>query len=228
MPHKEELHRLRKENRALKKKLYKLEKANFADTEAPKNHADCYKAQNYFSFLFSRLRAKDFYDKAAKYFRNSLWITRIFRWGVLLYQYLQAGAFVLLYTAAFILIIPILLAVSALTLVLTLLLRNRNAVRLLREAKEEVVFLIVDQKDDFDGMALAAEAARHPEKSVLIVSPFFLSRRGVGEETRMFVCYRKESENVYILRNYFFFYFRRRLLKKGIYKIEEIHPESQK
>lgn len=228
MPQKEELHRLRKENRALKKKLYKLEKANFSDTEASKNHTDCYKAQNYFSFLFSRLRAKDFYDKAAKYFRNSLWITRIFRWGVLLYQYLQAGAFVLLYTAAFILIIPIFLAVSALTLVLTLLLRNRNAVHLLREAKEEVVFLIVDQKDDFDGMALAKEAARHPEKSVLIVSPFFLSRRGVGEESRMFVCYRKESENVYILRNYFFFYFRRRLLKKGIYKIEEIHPESQK
>lgn len=228
MPHKEELHRLRKENRALKKKLYKLEKANFSDTEASKNRADCYKAQNYFSFLFSRLRAKDFYDKAAKYFRNSLWITRIFRWGVLLYQYLQAGAFVLLYTAAFILIIPILLAVSALTLVLTLLLRNRNAVRLLREAKEEVVFLIVDQKDDFDSMALAEEVARHPEESVLIVSPFFLSRRGVGEESRMFVCYRKESENVYILRNYFFFYFRRRLLKKGIYKIEEIHPESQK
>ena len=117
---------------------------------------------------------------------------------------------------------------SALTLVLTLLLRNRNAVRLLREAKEEVVFLIVDQKDDFDSMALAEEVARHPEESVLIVSPFLLSRRGVGEESRMFVCYRKESENVYILRNYFFFYFRRRLLKKGIYKIEEIHRESQK
>lgn len=228
MPQKEELHRLRKENRELKKKLYKLEKANYADIEQPQSHADCYKAHNYFSFLLSRLRAKDFYDKAAKYFRNSLWITRIFRWGVLLYQYLQAGAFVLLYTAAFLLIIPILLAVSALTLILTLLLRNRNAVRLLREAKQKVVFLIVDQKDGFDGMALAEEAARHPDATVLIVSPFFLSRRGVGEETRMFVCYRKESENIYILRNYFFFYFRRRLLKKGLYEIEEIHMESQK
>ena len=97
MPQKEELHRLRKENRELKKKLYKLEMATYADSEQPKSHADCYKARTYFSFLLSRLRAKDFYEKAARYFRNSLWITRIFRWGVLLYQYLQAGAFVLLY-----------------------------------------------------------------------------------------------------------------------------------
>lgn len=231
MPQNEELHRLRKENRELKKKLYKLEKASQTDAELTQSNTDCYKAHNYFAFLLSRLRAKDFYapvQKAAKYFRNSLWITRIFRWGVLLYQYLQAGAFVLLYTAAFILIIPILLAVSALTLVLTLLLRSRNAVLLLRELRQDVVFLIVDQKEGFDGMALAEEAARYPDSTVLIVSPFFLGKRGVGETEKMFVCYRKEAENIYILRNYFFFYFRRRLQKNALYHIREIHVESQK
>lgn len=231
MQQKEELHRLRKENRELKKKLYKLEKASQTDFEPPKSNTDCYKAHNYFAFLLSRLRAKDFYapvQKAARYFRNSLWITRIFRWGVLLYQYLQAGAFVLLYTAAFILIIPILLAFSLLTLVLALLLRNRNAVHLLHEARQDVVFLVVDQKESFDAMALAEESARHPDSTVLIVSPFFFSKRGIGETEKPFVCYRKEAENIYILRNYFFFYFRRRLQKNGLYQIREIHIESQK
>ena len=231
MSQNDELHRLRKENRALKKKLYKLEKANFADIDPHNVNTDCYKAKNYFSFLFSRLRTKNFYEpvqKAAKYFRNSLWITRIFRLGVLLYQYLQAGAFVLLYTAAFILIIPILLSVSVLTLILTLLLRAHNAARLLRVTKQDVVFLIIDRKEDFDGMPIAMEAEQHPDATVLIVSPFFLSRRGIGENDHVFVCYRKEAENIFILRNYFFFYFRRRLLKTGVHPIREIHVLSQK
>lgn len=227
MSQNEELHRLRKENRELKKKLYKLEKASQAEADAPKSNADCYKARNYFSFLFSRLRAKNFYDKAAKYFRNSLWITRIFRWGLRLYQYLQAGAFVLVYTALFILIIPILLVVSAITLVLALLLRNRGAIRLLREARQDTVFLIVDQKEAFLPEVLADAAARYPDSTVLIVSPYFLGKRGIGENEDMFVCYRKEAENIFILRNYFFFYFRRRLQKDGLYQIREIHIDEE-
>lgn len=231
MPQNEELHRLRRENRELKRKLYKLEKASQAEHTAPEDNTDCYKANNYFSYLLSRLHKKDFYatvQKATKYFRNSLWVTRIFRWGVLLYQYLQAGAFVLLYTAAFIMIIPILLATSLLTLGLTLLLRNRNAVYLMREARQDVVFLISDSKEGFDAEYLRTEAERYPDSTVLIVSPFFLNRKGIGSKDNWFVCYRREQENVYILRNYFFFYFRRRLQKNGLYHIREVHVKSDK
>lgn len=230
MSQNEELHRLRKENRALKKKLYKLEKAAQADS-AEEDNTDHYAESNYFSFLLSRLRAKGFYPtvkKAAKYFKSSLWITRIFRIGLLLYQYLQAGAFVLLYTAIFILLIPILLAVSLLTLGMTLLLRNRNAVLLMRQARRDIVFLLVKNKDGFDAEVLQKEAARHPDATVLIVSPFFFRKNGIGKNTKMYVCFRKESENIYILRNYFFFYFRRRLQKKGGYQISEIPLASQK
>ena len=91
MSQNEELHRLKKENRELKKRLYKLEQE--AALEQPDTDAESgYTASNYFAFLLSRLRKKDFYasaQKATKYLRSSLWVTRIFRWGLLLYQYLQ-------------------------------------------------------------------------------------------------------------------------------------------
>ena len=230
MSQNEELHRLKKENRELKKKLYKLEKAAGAKVPEPETDHSCFAANNYFAFLLACLRKKDFYtsaQKVTKYLRSSLWVTRIFRLGVLLYQYLQAGAFVLLYTAIFILIIPILLAGALVTLILTLLLRSRNAAKLQKALRRDAVFLIPGSKEGFDRAFLAKEAESYPDSTVLIVTPFFLKQQGIGENSNWFVCFRKESEDVYILRTYFFFYFRRHLKKDGQHTIREVHMNGK-
>lgn len=231
MDDREEIRRLKKENRELKKKLYKLEKETHAEQPHTEDNSDCYRAGNYFAFLLARARKKDSFstaEKIARYFRNSLWVTRIFHWGVLLYQYLQAGAFVLLYTAIFIMVIPIMLALTALTLILTLLLRSRNAIKLLRESRQDVVFLIPGSKENFDRELLFREAKSYPDSTILIVTPFFFRKEGIGDNNDWFVCYRKEGDNVYILRSYFFFYFRRRLQKSGMYQIREVHTFEKK
>jgi len=221
----EELHRLRKENRELKKKLYKLEKAAQTETPETENDADCYNENSYSSYLFARLRKKGFYapaKKVAKYVRSSLWLTRLFRLGVLLYQYLQAGAFFILSTAAFILIVPILLAVAVITLGFTILLRRQHTVKLKKEVKHDIVFLFPSGKNEFDPDRIREEVARHPGATVLLVSPFFLGRKGIGDGKSMYITFRKEQENVYILRKYFFFYFRKHLRKEGTFHICEI------
>ncbi len=226
MEEREEIRRLKKENRELKKKLYKLEKETHTEMPVAEDNSDCYRASNYFSYLLARTRKKDFFatiEKFAKYFRNSLWVTRIFRWGVLLYQYLQAGAFVLLYTAAFILIIPIMLALTLLTLILTLLLRSQNANRLLKSSRRHVVFLIPKSKEKFDKDILRAKASAYPDSTVLIITPFFFRKTGIGTCEDWFVCYRKEYDNIYLLRNYFFFYYRKRLQKEVRYDICEVY-----
>lgn len=231
MEDRKEIRRLKKENRELKRKLYKLEKETHSEQPADEDNSDCYRANNYFAYLLAKARKKDYFaavEKFARYFRNSLWVTRIFRWGMLLYQYLQAGAFVLLYTAAFILIIPIMLALTALTLVLTLLLRSRNAKKLLKESRRDVVFLIPNSKESFDPDALGKEARAHPDSTVLLITPFFFKKRGIGTSEDWFVCYRKEDNNIYILRNYFFFYFRKRLQKEGRFEMHEIHLGGKK
>lgn len=231
MEDREEIRRLKKENRELKKKLYKLEKEAHTEQPPAEDSSDCYRASNYFAYLLAKARRKNFFasaEKIARYFRNSLWVTRIFRWGLLLYQYLQAGAFVLIYTAAFILIIPIMLALTALTLILTLLLRNRNAKKLLKEARRDAVFLIPNGKESFGRDFLGEEARAYPDSTVLIVTPFFFKKIGIGTSEDWFVCYRKEENNIYILRNYFFFYFRRRLKKEGRFAFREVHLGGKK
>ncbi|MBQ4150605.1 MAG: hypothetical protein IJC81_02230 [Clostridia bacterium] len=217
----DEIRRLKKENRDLKKKLYKLEASSLGENDnSDEKH---YSSQNYFSFLFSKIKQNKFFPTLRKYFRNSLWITRIFRWGLLIYQYLQAGAFVLLYTALFILIIPIILTFGALVLILALFLRGDNARLLFKELGRNIVFVIPKNKTNFDKNSLKSIASSHKESSVLIVSPFFMKKSGIAEKEKMYICYRKEYGNVFIMRNYFFFYFRRRLKKEQLYNIEEIY-----
>ena len=218
-----ELHRLRKENRALKKKLHNLEKSNSTPKPSPEKSGNCYNANNYFSYLLARMREKSFYSSVLKFLKPSIWVTRIFRWLLILYQYIQAGAFVILYTAVFILVIPILLVITAITLIATLVLRKRNADRLLEKLKTDVVFIIPNGKDAFDKESLLARCKEHCDSTVLIVSPFFLEKTGITDDKeRMYVCYREETENVFILRNYFFFYFRKCLQKTHIHNITEI------
>lgn len=223
-----ELKKLRREDRALRRRIRTLEQqgAGAAPVEHP-NDAAAFDAGNYFSYLLARLRQKSLFARAEKitrYFRSSMWVTRLFRYGMLIYQYLQAGAFVILYTALFILIIPILLSLSLATLVVTLILRKKNADKLIAACTErgsEVRFVLIPVKEDFDAAALRAEAAKTPEASVLIVSPFFFRRCGIGKSEDMYVCYRGEGGNAVILRKYFFFYLRRRMRHAEYFSITE-------
>ena len=223
MHNRDEIKRLKKENHDLKKKLYKLEKkAGFE--ENPKDFS-AFNANNYFSFLISKLKRKSFYsyfEKATKYFKNSLWLTTAFRIGLLIYQYLQAGAFLLLYTTAFIIFIPVTLAVSLTTLATTLLLREGNCRALLKLLTKDVEIIIPESKEAFDRIAIEEKLTENEGKSVLIVTPFFLGKKGFGDNKKMFVCYRKERDNVFILRRYFFFYFRKKMKKEQTFNINEI------
>ncbi len=225
MSERDEIKRLKKENHELKKKLYKLETRVHESEDKKQDDFKCFGANNYFSFLLSKIKRKSFYsyfEKATKYFRNSLWITSAFRIGLLIYQYLQAGAFFILYTAVFIMFIPITLAVSLITLAVTLFLRERNGRVLLRLLDKDIAIIIPESKEAFNRAAIEEKIAEQSGKSVLIVTPFFLKKKGVGDSKKMFVCYRKERDNVYILRRYFFFYFRKRMKKEQTFDISEV------
>ena len=140
----------------------------------------------------------------------------------MIYQYLQAGAFFILYTAAFIIFIPITLAVAVITLAVTLILRERNGKVLLGLLKKDTAIIIPENKEAFNRSAIEEKIAEHEGKSVLIVTPYFLEKKGIGESKQMFVCYRKERDNVYILRRYFFFYFRKRMKKEQTFDTSEV------
>ena len=225
MSDRDEIRRLKKENYDLKRKLYKLETKVHATEEEKHHDSSGFEANNYFAFLLSKLKSKNFYSlfkRIAKYFRNSLWLTSIFRFGLLLYQYLQAGAFFLIYTAVFILFIPITLSVALIILIITLVLRSRNKKTLIKQLQKEIAFIIPSNKEAFDRIEIEKRISENEGKTILLITPFFLKKKGVGDNDDMFVCYRKERENVFILRRYFFFYFRKCLRKEQTFKTEEI------
>ena len=118
-------------------------------------------------------------------------------------------------------LIPIALSVSLLTLIVTLILRRRNANRLLAECGERVRFILIPSKDDFSPARLRAEAAKTPDETVLVVSPYFFRRIELSDAEDMYVCYRNEYENVCIIRRYFFFYLRRRMRRAEYFTVTE-------
>ena len=120
-------------------------------------------------------------------------------------------------------LIPITLSVSLITLIVTLILRDRNAKKLLNLLEKDVTVIFPENKDAFDRIAIEEKITENEGKSVLIITPFFLKKKGIGDSKQMFVCFRKERDNVYILRRYFFFYFRKRMRKEQMFNIDEIY-----
>ena len=82
-------------------------------------------------------------------------------------------------------------------------------------AKNIFVFLPARNDEEssfFRGNCL--EFASKKDCAVLIVSPYYIFKKGLGGK-KFFFSLREDSKNVYIVRRYAFFYLRNRLLDKA-------------
>ena len=87
----------------------------------------------------------------------------------------------------------------------------------LLDKKRIFVFLPI-RTDRFEESSFFAgnclDIASRKNCAVLIVSPYYISKKGIGENN-FFFSVREESKNVYIVRKYAFFYLRKRILDRS-------------
>jgi len=125
---------------------------------------------------------------------------------------LRAGAFVLLATVLFVVILP-LTAVMMLAILLTALLGARKTNRRLRDETKErricVLFLAADTPNVFL-FANAQDLAKRGY-TVLLVSPYLLSPRGM-KKGHFYCTARAESEHIFLVRRYYFFSLRKHVI----------------
>lgn len=138
-------------------------------------------------------------------FRMLRMILQIIGWIVTL---LRAGTLIVLTTIVFFVLLP-LLAVLLVIVPLIALLDRRKSIRRLSEAlsdSREVVFFFTDGPVTAQS---AADLARDG-RTVLLVSPHWISGRATnGSSARFYVNLRRESERVFLIRRYFYFCARR-------------------
>lgn len=139
-------------------------------------------------------------------FRMLRIILQVIGWGVTL---LRAGTLIVLTTIVFFVLLP-LLAVLLVIVPLIALLDRRKSKRRLSDAlsdSREVVFFFTDGSVTAQS---AADLARDRQRTVLLVSPHWISGRATnGSSARFYVNLRRESERVFLIRRYFYFSARR-------------------
>ena len=142
-----------------------------------------------------------------RHFRMISFLLRLVGWIV---TFLQTGALVLLTTAILFVILPLIVAFAA-GIVLTALLDTRNSLRRLRkQLSGRRVYVFFGIPGDF-GVKSIREFAAGENTAVLVISPFWLSAKGLNKRY-YYVNIRRESKHLFLVRRYFFFPIRKKLL----------------
>lgn len=162
--------------------------------------------------------------------QNSLWMLsrRILEWlrrfriaafllraATLIWSVLQAGTAVILSTLVLLIALPLLTSLM-LGILLTTLLEARKCNRFLLEKTEgkTVYVLFLPQKNSAFFAANVRDLARDPSRTVILVSPYWISSRGLEGKGYFYCTLRRETESVYLIRRTYFFALRRRVLAK--------------
>ncbi len=122
----------------------------------------------------------------------------------------------LLVSAVFITALPFLLLFSLVTFLVVIFrarVTNRRMTEKLADKRVRVMILpdSVTFRDDTFAERSAKAMSKEPNTAVLVVSPYFMSPRGLGGRG-MFFTVREEAENLYLVRRCYYFLLRRQVL----------------
>ena len=229
------LRREKRENAALKRELAALKNSLASDLNADfKTSGKPYKSQlekerhelittgtvnarrfskkSYLRYLIQSVKESGiglFFSRIARFWRR-------LRLARTITAVVAAVIAALLVSAVFITILPFLLIFS-LVVLLAAAFRARIANRMMTErltGKRVRVIVMPDSvtfRDDTFAERSAKAMSREPNTAVLVVSPYFMSPRGLGGRG-MFFTVREEAEDLYLVRRCYYFLLRRRVL----------------
>ena len=163
--------------------------------------------------LFTHTPIYTHWKNLLAYFRRFRTVTFILRTLTLLLSIVETGALVILSTAVFLVILPILAALM-LGILITARIEskrtNQNLLRTTQSKRSYVLFLPLQSAPFFS--ATVKEFAANGDV-VFLVSPYWISPKGVSKG-RFYCTARKEAEGIYLVRRYYFFSLRKHVLSQ--------------
>lgn len=176
-------------------------------------------SQNYLFFLIGLLqssRAVRLWQKYVKYFHRFRFVTtavRLFPWILLL---ISTNTLLYAVAAVAVILIPfLLLAVLSLTASALIRYKDTNS-RMAKRLTEKTVYVFFPERtkefaDAHFWKANILDLAKSKDNCVIVVSPFFLSPRGLNGQ-RFYFNVRHEKINVFLVRRHYFFSLRKHVL----------------
>lgn len=151
-----------------------------------------------------------FWQRILTYVRRVRMISFAVRILGYLFAILQTGTLVLLTTALFFIVLPILCTVVVVLLLTTFLDVRKSRRRMEREIGERCVYVFFNLGSF--GAETAIELAKGEDRICLSVSPYWLTADG-HRGNRFYLNVRREDEHFFLIRRYFFFHIRKKILK---------------
>ena len=208
--------------------LQKNEKSSFSNSISESfferiQNEKSFKNRSYLFYRSSLLQRSHGYHLWHQYltvFRKIKLISLLFRLYSYLLVLLQLGTAFFVVILGFLLLLPFLLLGASIVIFSSLLLyrrENKHMVSILKN-QNTLVFFPTHRDELAEGSFFRAHieelSARH-DTSILIVSPYFWSGKGIAG-TRFYFLLRKEKENVYIARKHYFFSLKQAVLNKNL------------
>jgi hypothetical protein len=176
-------------------------------------HVRLSRQKNFFAYVLSFMRkasAFRYWQKGLAYFRRFRLIAVSLRIAAAALAFLETGALVILTTAVFLIVLPFLGALMLGVLITALLESRRTDRHLSRVIEGSGVYVLFMSEEP--SAFFAQNVASLAEKGiVLIVSPHLILSRGIGQG-RFYCTARLECKNVYLIRRYYFFHVKKKLL----------------
>lgn len=154
------------------------------------------------------------FRRALEWLRRFRLVTQLVRILTLVWSVLQTGATVILFTLLFLIALPLLVALM-LGILLTALLETRRSNRLLLTKTEgrQVYVLFLPRAQGSFCAANAYDLSTRQGCTVIAVSPYWISSKGLGEE-HFYCTVRREASSLYLIRPFYLFPLKRHVLSK--------------
>ncbi len=141
-------------------------------------------------------------------------VTLILNISAAILTVLETGAWLLLSTALFLVILPLLFATALGILLLSIWESRRNRRKLTCAIVGKQVYVLFPTEQE-NGFLLQNAKELSERGTVLLISPYLLSAAGgLNERPRFYTTVRQEAPNIFSVRRYYFFRLRKRLLNK--------------
>ena len=148
------------------------------------------------------------------YFRRVRLVAYLLRLSLLLLTALEAGVLAVIATVLLLFLAPpVLLFTIGVTLALLVEAPRRNRRFRQETAQKRIYVLFLTESGGTFFKANARSLAARKNTVVLIVSPYWISPRGIAGKG-FFCTARRECENVYLVRRYYYFSLKRSVLDK--------------
>ena len=153
------------------------------------------------------------WQRLLSYVRKFRMITFTLRVITIILTILETGALVILTTAVFLVILPILAALM-LGILVTARIDSRRANQAMSKALEgKRVYLFFLPRGEASFLCAWARELAREGNAVVLISPYWISPTGISGR-KFYFTVRKEETDLYLIRRYYFFSFRKHVLKK--------------